>query len=285
MSTAQKYAMPPHISLTQNWGTNDAPRAHLSLEFTIQSIHNGEVGSPKSPKSPASPALTATAFDAAAEEYDTALLRRDAVVLRRLGIDPSTLDSSVLRGIQPQVRQPQPMSPARQSLLGILNPRAQEVPVPFGHTERPAVFTAPTAFQEPNQHNGYAARPTNSEERPSQFSQLFPEGMCAPGQQPFPSMADTVYQAVLMAQAVGDAFEVEQPAWGRVYTTIQRPASRRGVAPPTFREQERAPIREQKVIQPSKASQQEQGLAAVSDVPERCPLGVRLYPAVEEEGS
>ncbi|KAJ7474452.1 hypothetical protein B0H11DRAFT_2035495 [Mycena galericulata] len=258
--------------------------------MTIQSIQNGEVGSPKSsssPRSAPSPASTATALDIAAAEYDTVLLRRNAVVLHHIGVDPANLDASVLRGIQPQVQQLQPLNAAQQSLLGILSPAGHVGPGSFffDAAEHPTTFGECAAILSDHPARTDSYLPNTHDARPSQFSQLFPEGMCAPGQAPLLSMADYIYQTIVRAQEASDAVEIMQPRWDRVYNTIQRPPPDRcaSKASRSAEEvQERARAQQVTVPRPPLLNSTSPSHSSSAPV---CPLGVRLHPPVVEQGS
>ncbi|KAJ7908656.1 hypothetical protein B0H13DRAFT_2496191 [Mycena leptocephala] len=175
--------MPPQKKLDANQvftvmsiAFNDPnPPVYLSLEDTIQSIQAGEVGSPRSATRPKS--TSPSPFDAAAKKYDTAQLRRAD-------------EAIMLLGMRAHTPRPLALTPARRELLGILHlsPAAERE----GHRETPAGRVAPVTKQ-----------PTAFTKHPSQFSQLFPEGL----------------------QAASWGENVLQPSWECAYPNI------RGTAP------------------------------------------------------
>ncbi|KAJ7096130.1 hypothetical protein C8R44DRAFT_889848 [Mycena epipterygia] len=253
MISSQKRSMPPiadpslpYISLQNSQNIHSKygePPAYISLEMTIQSMENGEVGprkhttSPKSSaslQSPSSPKSQSPmpALDEGVVLYETSLLRRDAVGLQRMGVaNPEMLDAAVLRGIQPRAPQRQPLNPARQRLLGILSPGALPQQSPPSsvrddsqrpHSQRPHKLKHATAATDSTASSTEV--PHTSTKRHSQFSQLFPEGMCAPGQAPLLSMADMIYQSVLKDQMAKNVGDVTQPRWARA--TIRRAPTR-----------------------------------------------------------
>ncbi|KAJ6572279.1 hypothetical protein B0H19DRAFT_1065244 [Mycena capillaripes] len=183
-------ASQPYIPQTIPINETEPPRFYISLESTIQSIRNGQVGTPRlSPLKSTSPSI----FDSAAQEYDAALLRREC-------------EAAVVRGIRPRLLQPpRELTPTSLALLGILSPS----PSTLGNDHSLAEATTPLA-------STFTERPA-SPERPSQFAQLFPEGLCAADEPPSPSLADAVYQTIVSTQAA----EI-QPYWEREYSNIRR---------------------------------------------------------------
>jgi hypothetical protein len=236
---ATQHAMPPQKKLDANQvftvmsiAFNDPnPPVYLSLEDTIQSIQVGEVGSPRSATRPKS--TSPSPFDAAADKYDTALLRRadEAIMLLRM------------RAHTPR---PLALTPARRELLGILHlsPAAEKE----SHRETPTGLVAPVTKQ-----------PTASTKHPSQFSQLFPEGLCAAGDPPRPSLADIVIQNI-DRQAASWGNNVLQPSWECAYPNI------RGMA--------RAP--RHPTSDASNQGRNSDTTSQFADATPRCPLGVPL---------
>ncbi|KAJ7842420.1 hypothetical protein B0H13DRAFT_1909845 [Mycena leptocephala] len=235
---ATQHAMPPQKKLDANQvftvmsiAFNDPnPPVYLSLEDTIQSIQAGEVGSPRSATRPKS--TSPSPFDAAADKYDTALLRRAD-------------EAIMLLGMRPHTPQPLALMPARRELLGTLHlsPAAQRE----GHREMPTGRVAPVTKQ-----------PTASTKHPSQFSQLFPEGLCAAGDPPRPSLADIVIQNIDNGQAAGWGNNVLQPSWECAYPNI------RGTAP-------RHPTNDV-----SNQGRNNDTTSQFADTTPRCPLGAPL---------
>jgi hypothetical protein len=218
--------MPPQKKLDANQvftamsiAFNDPnPPVYLSLEDTIQSIQAGEVGSPRSATRPKS--TSPSPFDAAAEKYDTAQLRRAD-------------EAIMLLGMRPHTPRPLALTPARRELLGILHLSAAAERK--GRREKSPAFT----------------------KHPSQFSQLFPEGLCAAGDLPRPSLADIVIQNI-DRQAASWGENVLQPSWECAYPNI------RGTAP-------RHPTNDV-----SNQGRNNDTTSQFADATLRCPLGVPL---------
>ncbi|KAJ7908645.1 hypothetical protein B0H13DRAFT_655209 [Mycena leptocephala] len=229
-----QHTMPPQKKLDANQvftvmsiAFNDPnPPVYLSLEDTIQSIQAGEVGSPRSATRPKS--TSPSPFDAAAKKYDTAQLRRAD-------------EAIMLLGMRPHTPRPLALTPARRELLEILHlsPAAERE----GHRETPAGRVAPVTKQ-----------PTAFTKHPSQFSQLFPEGLCAAGDLPRPSLADIVIQNI-DRQAASWGENVLQPSWECAYPNI------RGTAPTN---------------DVSNQGRNNDTTSQFADATPRCPLGVPL---------
>ncbi|KAJ7737701.1 hypothetical protein B0H16DRAFT_1571486, partial [Mycena metata] len=160
----------------------DVSHNYISLESTIQSLRDGTVVRPRSSSQhkPTAPTL----FDAAAAEYDAALLKRQAKQTPRLGQNPP--DISMLLGLTTRKAQPEPLTPAKLALLGILNAS----PPTAGHRD-----ITPEGVAVVKQASASAELPGPSA---SQFSQLFPDGfkMWGAGEPPSPALADAIWGAM-----------------------------------------------------------------------------------------
>ncbi|KAJ7847936.1 hypothetical protein B0H14DRAFT_2768776 [Mycena olivaceomarginata] len=148
-------------------GPCNAPSAYLSLEDTIRRINDGEVGYPGT-RHTASTRYTASNSDAAAD-HDNTIIQCDKAMV----FEPGT---------------------SEPHLRSIANEPAH------AHWTH-CTLSVEGACRRTVNVNGDTVAELAIALSNRQFSQLFPDGMCAMGGPPSPSLADKVHREIVKAQA------------------------------------------------------------------------------------